>query len=143
LRAPDLQLLSRMEYERARKHGPIPITEAIRDAQEGFRHLLRSEFHLASTEMKTGFLALTRRSRLLAIFAGLALWGILPFTAFLVIGLGELLGGRYWLSALILAIVSLGLGTAMCVQQFRKLKDEDLSLRRTRRTIGRKLRRVA
>src|SRR4051794_8360410 len=92
------------------RQGPVPITEAIRDAQTGFRHLLRSELHLATVELKTAALSLGHRSKLLLAFAGLAIWGILPLTAFLVIGLGALLGHNYWLSSLIFAVIALGVG---------------------------------
>jgi hypothetical protein len=125
----------------------VPITDAIRDAQEGFRHLLRSEIHLAVIEMKTGVFGVTHRSKFLLVFGVLAAWGILPFTAFLVIGLGELLGKNYWLSSLLLGGLALAVGGGGAVFQLRKIKDEDISLRRTRRSIeklrGEKLRRVA
>jgi hypothetical protein len=120
----------------------MPITEAIRDAQEGLRQVMKTEIHLAATELKTGALGLTHRSKLLLAFAGLAIWGVLPLTAFAVIGLGVLLGDGYWLSSLILAAFALIVGVIGVMSQIKKAKEEDLSMRRTRRTLNRKLRRV-
>jgi len=125
---------------------PARIVDAIREAQEGFRHLLRSEIHLAAIELKAGIFGVTHRSKLLLAFGVLAAWGLLPFTAFLVIGLGDLLGQNYWLSALIWGVLAVVVGGGVCLYQLRKIRDEDISLRRTRRTIERKLkplRRVA
>jgi hypothetical protein len=120
----------------------VSIGDALRDAQDGFRHMLRSEINLATTEMKIGAVGFTRRSKFLVIFAALAVWGILPFTAFLIVGLGVLLDGNYWLSALILTVLAVGIGGLGIKSHLRKVKDEGLAMRRTRRTIGRKLRRV-
>jgi membrane protein implicated in regulation of membrane protease activity len=64
-----------------------------------------------------------------------ALLGTLPFIAFLVIGLGRLLEGNYWLSSLIVAVVCMGVGAAMAYRSYSKLKSEDMSLSRTQRTL--------
>jgi uncharacterized membrane protein YqjE len=72
----------------------------------------------------------------LAIFAGVALLGITPFMAFLVIGLGELLNDNYWLGALIVALAFFAVGGIFAAFTLRKIKHQDFSMRHTRETIS-------
>jgi hypothetical protein len=70
-----------------------------------------------------------------AIFGLVAALSILPFIAFLVIGLGDLVGGHYWLSSLIVALVMAGSCGPLALRSFRRLKRQDLTLPRTRGTL--------
>jgi len=72
--------------------------------------LVRQEVALARAEMRQVGGTLARDGARIGIALGLALAGALALTAFLVLGLGELLGDRYWLSALIVAVVLLLVG---------------------------------
>lgn len=100
-------------------------------------NLIRSELNLAKEEVKDSARKLEAHALQMAIFGGLLLLAMLPFIAFLVMGLGELLDGRYWLSALIVAAAFALIGGIFGYRAFRKFENEDLSLARTRETLHR------
>jgi len=72
--------------------------------------LLRQEMSLAKAEMREVGNTLARDGAKVGVAAALALAGFLALVAFLIAGLGSLLDGRYWLSALIVGAVFLAVG---------------------------------
>src|SRR5690348_16547309 len=61
--------------------------------------LVQQEVALAKVEMRQSLATFARDGARVGIGLGLALVGVLALTAFLIAGLGALLGGHYWLSA--------------------------------------------
>lgn len=110
---------------------------AIREVLASSKDLLRAEITLAKEEAKTVAGRVARHSAQAALFGALLVMSFLPFLAFLVIGLGDLLGNRYWLSSLIVAVLAAGIGGFMAYRAFRKIADEDLGMPATRRTLER------
>lgn len=111
----------------------------VREIALSTREVIRNEWILAKEEIKGTAARLRSHSLQLAIYAGIAVMSIPPFLAFLVIGLGEILDGRYWLSALILSAVFAGVGGTMAYLTLNKIKERDLQLPRTRETIEKEL----
>ena len=75
--------------------------------------LVRHEVALAKAELReTGSMLAADAAKVGAALA-LALAGALALTAFLVIALGNLLDGRYWLSALLVGAVMLAVGAVL------------------------------
>ncbi len=72
--------------------------------------LVQQEVNLARAEIRQAGATLAASGTKIAIGAGLALAGALALTAFLVIALGSLLN-NYWLGALIVGLVLLGIGS--------------------------------
>jgi hypothetical protein len=69
------------------------------------------------------------------VFGVLALLGTMPFLAFLVIGLGKLLGENYWLSSLIISLICIGVGGVFGARYAKKLTQQDFSLPHTRESV--------
>ena len=115
----------------------MPISTAFKEVGMGLTRVLRSEIRLATVELKETSKVIGRRSISLLVFALIGALGILPFLAFLVIGLGELLNNNYWLSSLIVAVFTFAIGGWMVYRSLQLLKEEDWTLPRTRRTAER------
>jgi uncharacterized membrane protein YqjE len=96
--------------------------------------LVKSEIALVRAEIKQTTKKLTQYGTLSAIGAGVVMLSALPFTAFLVIGLGHLLNERYWLSSLIVAIVFALAGGLLTYGSYKRLR-RDADLPRTRMAI--------
>lgn len=107
----------------------------LREVSAGIQDVFRSEFRMAKAEFRTTASRVTRDSALFGIFGAFAALGIFPFMAFLVIGLGKLIGDRYWLSSLIVALAMFIIGGIMAYASFQKVRSEDLTLSTTREAL--------
>ena len=96
--------------------------------------LVRQEIALAKTELRETGSTLARDGQRLGIAAGLALAGALALTAFLVILLGDLLD-NYWLAALIVGVVFLGIGAVLAKNAIADVKKHGLAPRETVGTL--------
>jgi uncharacterized membrane protein YqjE len=120
---------NRIEHMNARTDGATPRLEQepqMRDllkqlASEG-GDLVRGEVALAKLEMRDMARQLAADSAKVAIAIGIALTGLLALLAAAVIGLGNLLGGQYALSALIIGAVMLAVGGALAMAGINGLK---------------------
>jgi uncharacterized membrane protein YqjE len=82
--------------------GPQPSLGALfRQLAEESRTLVQQEVALAKADLAESVRALAKGAVLIGIGSGMLVVGLLVLVAFLVVGLGRLLGGEYWLSALI------------------------------------------
>ena len=84
--------------------------------------LVREEVNLLRAELKQAGSTLAKDGQKIGIAVGLALLGAFALTAFLIILLGQLLGGNYWLSALIVGAVFLGVGAFLAVSAVNDVK---------------------
>src|SRR4051812_6778165 len=83
---------------------------AIRELFDSLQAVIRSEIQLAKSEATESVSFAAKNIGRAAAGGFVAFLGIPPFMAFLVIGLGELLGNNFWLSALIVSVVFLTTG---------------------------------
>ena len=86
------------------------LAALLREVANDSAVLLRQEIALAKAEIRQNIKDIAKHVSQLAVGGGFALLGLFVFVAFLIIGLGVLLGGSYWLSALIVAVLLLATG---------------------------------
>lgn len=111
------------------------IASTLKELVSGLQSLLRGEIHLATAEVKGSVKEAGRNAAFTAVFAIFLILGFLPWIAFLVIGLGLILGGKYWLSSLIVSVVHLIIGGAMAVRFGKRIANEDFRLPITRQSL--------
>jgi hypothetical protein len=109
----------------------------LKEIMASTKELIRNELLLVKEEATLTAGRLAAHSAQAALFGALVALSVLPFLAFLVIGLGEIMGGRYWLSSLLVSLVCAGVGGTMTYLSFKKIKEQDLKLPRTRETLVR------
>jgi hypothetical protein len=109
----------------------------LRELGNSTKDLIQSEIHLITSELKQSGETFAKHSAQAAAFGALLALSVLPFIAFLVIGLGEILGDRYWLSSLIVAVIFAAIGGPFALNAFRKIKSEDFKFTRTRASVDR------
>ncbi len=107
----------------------------LNDVISSGKDVLRSEINLFMTEFKQLQPNLTKHMAQAAIFGWLLAISVVPFLAFLVLGLGEILDGRYWLSSLIVSILCAAIGGIFAQKALVKIKTEDLKFSQTKRSI--------
>jgi uncharacterized membrane protein YqjE len=96
--------------------------------------LVRQEVALAKTELREAGGTLARDGTRIGIAVGLALAGSLALTAFLILLLGGALD-NYWLSALIVGVVFLGIGVVLAKNAVADVKRRGLTPRETVGTL--------
>lgn len=109
----------------------------LKEVVQSAKDLVASEIRLMTTEIKFVAQRLSKHSALTAIFGGLLAISVFPFLAFCVIGLGDLLDGRYWLSSLTVAVICAAVGGVMAYRTYQKIKEEDLGLPYTKSSLSR------
>lgn len=122
-------------YQQA-KNGKVSYGEALAEVIDCSKDVIRSEINLFTTEFKSFLPAFTKNASQAIIFGYLLAISIIPFLAFLIIGLGEILEGRYWLSSLIVSIVCAAIGAPLYFRAFNKIKTEDFKFTQTRSSLS-------
>jgi membrane protein len=120
-----------------------PIGQLLRELAADSANLVRQEIALARAEVVQNIRDLGRNVGKVAVGGVIATVGALVFVAFLVIGLGLLFGGMYWLSSLVVALALLVGGVGVAFLGARRLArspiapEESLeSVRETQRWVG-------
>lgn len=103
------------------------LGELFRQLSSDTAELVQQEMRLAKAELRETTSRVGRDTSKIGIAAGLALAGVLALTAFLIAGLGALLGDNYWLSALIVGVVLLAIGGALLKSAISDLKHHGLA----------------
>jgi uncharacterized membrane protein YqjE len=83
---------------------------------------MRQEINLARAELRESAGQVARGASRIGMAAGLALSGLMAFTAFLVIAIGDWIG-NYWAGALLVSLVMLGIAGILAkrgIAEFRK-----------------------
>jgi uncharacterized membrane protein YqjE len=101
-----------------------PLSAIMKDLMQAFSGLVRSEIKLARVEMTENARVVGKSATRIGAFAVVGWLGVLCFVSFLVIGLGNLLGGRYWLSALLVSLLFLVPSAFAIMGAIRKVKTE-------------------
>jgi hypothetical protein len=121
------------EFGRHLREEP-PIGELFRQLSDDATRLIRQEVALGKVELKQTGRALAKDATKIGIALGMGLMGAMAALAFLIIGLGALLG-NYWLSALIIAVVLLGIGGFLARNAAEDVRSRDLKPTETIRTL--------
>lgn len=118
-----------------RPQSELSTRELLQQLAEDTRSLIRDEIKLARLEVQEKLDSLKHFAA--AIAAGVALLALagLAFAAFLVLGLGALLGGAFWLSALIIGIVFAAIGGLLAIVGLKKVSARKLTPQRTIRSL--------
>lgn len=114
----------------------------LRELGTSAKELVQSELKLMASEVKASTKNVAEHAGQAALFGGLLAISVFPFLAFLVIGIGELLDGRYWLSSLIVAIVCAAIGGPLAYRAYLKIRNKDLNFPYTKETLDRGLQTV-
>lgn len=118
-------------------HSPrdASLGELLKQLTSDSAELVQQEVELAKTEMRETVAAYAKDAAQVGVAASLAFVGVLALSAFLVIGLGLIMGGRYWLSSLIVGAVASGTGYAMVTRAVNDMKTRGLKPRATLATL--------
>ena len=111
--------------------------ELLREVASSSKDLVQSEITLITAEFKETIQRAQTHLAQSMIFCCILALSVLPFIAFLVIGLGELLDGRYWLSSLIVAVAGAIIGGVFAYRSYRKLKHLDMDFSHSREGLKR------
>ncbi len=98
------------------------------------KDLVLGEVDLVKAEVKDAAKQLTRHLAETISFSFLLGMSILPFLAFLIIGGGELMNGQYWLSSLLVAVLTAGIGGTLAYRSYQQLK-EKVDLPKTKTSV--------
>ncbi len=109
----------------------------FRELVSGVGSLLLSEAHLFQVELKHTAQVTRRRAFFAAVAFSIAVVGCLPFVAFLVLALGQVMGDRYVLSSLIVSLTCWILGGSLAFHFAKEIPTGGFSLPRTRESIQR------
>lgn len=111
------------------------VGELFRSLSTDASRLIRQEIALARAEMRQNVGALAGNAGKILVGAVLAGVGALVLVAALVAGLGDLLGDRYWLSALIVGAVFVGAGAFLLLGGLKKAREASLAPAETLETL--------
>ncbi len=111
------------------------LGELFRDLTTETSALVTKEIALVKAEARQTGATLARDGAKIGIASALAFAGALALTAFLVAGLGDLLGGKYWLSALIIGVLFFGIGMGLVKSAASDLKRRGQSVKHTVDTV--------
>jgi uncharacterized membrane protein YqjE len=112
--------------QHAHNHSDAPLKDLLRQLADEGANLVRGEIALAKLEMKETGRALALDAVKIVSAMAMAWIGALALTAFAIIGLGSLLGGMYWASALIVGLVLLAIGGIMAQRGLAGLKGNSI-----------------
>ena len=89
------------------------LGELFRQLTSDTSELVSKEIALVKAEARQTGTTLVRDGQKVGTAIALGFTGVLALTAFLIAGLGDLLDGRYWLSALIVGVLFLAIGAGL------------------------------
>lgn len=111
------------------------LVSLLRSLTNDLGALVRQEVALAKAEVRRNIAGIVRHISQLAIGGSVAVVGLLVLVAFLIVGLGVLLDGRYWLSSLIVAVLLLGVGGGLGYLGIRKIGRSRIAPEATMETL--------
>lgn len=98
-------------------------------------NLVKQEVALAQVELTQKAVKVGKNIGFLVVGGAVAYAALLAFVAALIIGLGRLLDGNYWLSALIVGVVILAAAAVLIMSALSALKNTGLTPTQTVETI--------
>lgn len=121
------------------ERGAYGYLDAMREVSDGAQSILSSEVELMRAELAEAAGKIRSHLTQVLVFGAVSVLGALPLLAFVVIALGNLMGGAYGLSSLIVGLVFAAIGGGFAYRGFEKIKDEDLRFDRTRNSLKREV----
>lgn len=109
----------------------------LKELGESAKDLIQSEIFLLTEEFKATSQKVKKDLAEVVAFGTIMALSVFPLLAFFVIGLGNILDGRYWLSSLLVAVLCAGIGGPMAYRALKKIKEQDIDFSRTRRSLDR------
>jgi hypothetical protein len=119
------------------KQNATPLSEILGDITESAKQLVVEEGRLIKAELDATVKAVGGDLRNLIVFGLLAAMTALPLMMFLIFGIGELVGGRLWLSSLIVTVFWGGGAGLMAYRQYQRILRADTDFSSTRRSLER------
>ena len=92
------------------------VLESAESAMSAAKKLAEGNLGVFSAEFSAAIGKFRPRFARAAIYGSMFFMGLMSFVVFVIVGLGLLLDGRYWLSALIVAAIGCLVGGPLCVQ---------------------------
>lgn len=114
--------------------GEPPLGELFGQLASDAGRLVRDEVALAKAELRDAGATLARDGAKLGIAAGLGLLGAIAATAFLILALGDLLD-NYWLSALMVSVLFLGVAAYLGTKAMEDVKRRGVKPEQTLETL--------
>lgn len=112
------------------------IGELFKELAQESSMLVKQEIALARTEMQQNLRRLGKDAAMVAAGGGVLLLAALVLTAFLVAGVGDLLGNEYWLGALIVGVAYALVGGGIMMRGMKALREEDFKPEQTLRSLS-------
>jgi membrane protein len=112
-----------------------PLGELFRALSRDASALVRQEFVLARAEVGQNVRSLARDAVLVVLGGFTALLGVLVLLAALVVGVGDLMGDRYALGALVVGVVLLAVGGGLALVGIKKAGETPLAPEETLATL--------
>ena len=135
MRQDELEIPITSRGDVGRPTSDASLGELLKRLTSDTADLVRQEAALAKAELRDTGSALAADGAKIGAALGLALAGALALTAFLVIALGNLFGGAYWLSALLVGVVFLGVGALLARNAVNDVKRRGLAPKQTIATL--------
>jgi uncharacterized membrane protein YqjE len=110
------------------------LGELFRQLSADATHLIRQEVALGKAELRETGAALAKDAVKVGIAIGLGALGAMAATAFLIVAIGSLLA-NYWLSALLVAVIYLGIAAVLAKRAMDDIKHRDLKPTQTIETL--------
>lgn len=108
---------------------------AVKGVAKSAADLIHKEFLLVREELRES-LKSAQKHMVEAVTYGVLLYlSILPFMAFAIIGLGDIMEGRYWLSSLVVGVVTAIAGQVLSTRALRKIREDDFKLTRSKLSL--------
>lgn len=133
--SPDGPLAGEPGREPGRTAADQGVPDMVRELVGDVSDLVSRQVELARIEMREVAGQVQRNASQVGVAVCLLMAGALALTAFLVIGLGALLNGAYWASALIVGIVFACIGAIMLRRASHRLKPSELAPSHTIETL--------
>ena len=101
-----------------------PISAVMKEILNSLSSLLRSELRLAKVELVHTGKDIGKHAAKSAVWAGVIFFGALALLTFAIIGLGILLGDRYWLSSLLIGAAMVIPGALLLMRNIKQISQE-------------------
>jgi uncharacterized membrane protein YqjE len=112
----------------------VPLSDLLRRFGQDAAELVRHEIALAKLELRDTIKTYAQGAGRIGAAAGVGLLGLLALTAFLVVGLGDLID-NYWLSALLIAVVLLAVAGVMARSALAHMRQNSVTAEATVTTL--------
>lgn len=111
--------------------GEPSLGDLFKELAQESSTLMKQEVALAKAEMRDNLRDFAKDAAMMAAGGGILLVAMLVFTAFLVAGLGDMLGDEYWLGALIVGVVYALIGGVLLARGRSGMQDDELKPNQT------------